>query len=200
MNAPILRCAAKGFSLLEVLVSMVVLALGLLGLAGLQSRVSVAEVESYQRTQALLLVQNMADRLAANGSALRADLAHGTNLTVYATTLNSSDVGATVATCSGTGAALDLCQWGNEIAGAGERKANGSIIGALNNGRGCIRQPVVSDPYLYLVAVSWQGRIDSKAPPSQVDCGSGTGAGAANYTAPTKRRVVTLTVRIAKLT
>jgi len=199
MNIRASRAAAGGYSLLEILVSMVVLALGLLGLAGLQTRVSVAEVESYQRTQALLLVQNMADRMASNGSALRADLANGTALAQYATELNASDVGAATQNCSGSGAALDLCEWGNQIAGANEKSADNRNIGTLTNGRGCIRHPDPADPYLFLVVVSWQGRIATKAPPEGIDCGSGTGNSAANYTAATKRRVVSIPVRIANL-
>jgi type IV pilus assembly protein PilV len=193
--------AARGFSLLEVLVSMFVLAMGLLGLAGLQTRVSVAEMESYQRTQALILVQNMVDRIATNGSALRADIGHGTSLAVYTTVLNSTDVGGAEQSCTGSGAALDLCEWGNQIAGVSEKNGSSQNIGTLTNGRGCIRRPDAADPYLYLVVVSWQGRIASKSPPTtQIDCGSGTGSDAANYTAANKRRVVALPVRIAKLT
>lgn len=194
MNMPFRNLPASGFSLLEVLVSMVVMAIGLLGLAGLQVRVSVAHVESYQRTQALLLVQNMADRIAASASALRADIGNGTSLAVYTTALNQSDVGAAVQTCAGSGATLDLCEWGNQIVGAGEKSADGRNVGTLIDGRGCVRQPDPADPYLYLVAVAWQGRIATKAPPSQVDCGSG-----AIYTADSMRRVVTIPVRIARL-
>jgi type IV pilus assembly protein PilV len=184
----------RGGSLIEVLISMVVLAIGLLGLAGLQSRVSVAEVESYQRTQALLLVQDMADRIATNASALRTDIKSGTTANVYTTTLNSTDVGASVQSCAGSGAALDLCEWGNAIAGASERTSGGQSIGTLTRGRGCVRKPDASDPYLYLVAVSWQGRIPTKAvPTTQIDCGKDV------YSDSKKRRVVTLTVRIAKL-
>jgi type IV pilus assembly protein PilV len=141
----------------------------------------------------------MADRIATNASALRADIENGTSLATYATALNSTDVGAVAQTCSGTGAARDLCEWGNQIAGASEKNADSRNIGTLTNGRGCVRQPDASDPYLYLVAVSWQGRIASKAPPEGIDCGSGSGDGAANYGAEAKRRVVTLPVRIAKL-
>ena len=39
---------------------------GLLGVAGLQSRMQVAEVEAYQRTQAIVLLQDMVDRINAN--------------------------------------------------------------------------------------------------------------------------------------
>ena len=189
-----IRSRQRGSSLIEVLISMVVLAIGLLGLAGLQSRVSVAEMESYQRTQALLLVQDMADRIATNSSALRADIKNPTPTNVYTTTLNKTDVGASTCDPKGlTGAALDLCEWGNAIAGASESASGGQKIGTLTNGRGCVRRPT-DDKYLYLVAVSWQGRIATKSPPtSQIDCGSG------QYTDVNKRRVVTLTVRIAKL-
>lgn len=197
MNTSPMMRNVRGYTLIEVLVSLVVLAVGLLGLAGLHTRVSVAEMESYQRSQALTLVQDMVDRLTANSSQLRADINHGTALTTYKTTLNTTDVGAAVQTCSGSGAAFDLCEWGNAIAGAAE-KSGGTSVGTLTNGRGCIRQPDATDPYLYMVAVTWQGRIDSKAPPSSVDCGS-AGTGTANYTSETKRRAVAVTVRVTKL-
>jgi len=188
----------RGYTLLEVLVSLIVLAVGLLGLVGLHTRVSMAELESYQRSQALILVQDMVDRLTANSSALRADIGNSTTVNVYKTTLNATDVGGSVQTCTGTGAAFDLCEWGNAIAGAAEKAADASNVGTLTNGRGCIRQPDAADPYLYMIEVSWQGRVVSKAPPSSVDCGS-AGTGSAIYTSETKRRAVAVTVRVTKL-
>ena len=58
--------AQQGFTLLEVLVSLVILVFGLLGLIGMQAYTQVATFESYQRGQALILVQDMADRLSTN--------------------------------------------------------------------------------------------------------------------------------------
>ncbi|MHB1054222.1 MAG: type IV pilus modification protein PilV, partial [Thiobacillus sp.] len=58
--------AQRGTSLLEVLVTILILAIGLLGLAGLQARLQVSEMESYQRSQALILLDDMASRIAAN--------------------------------------------------------------------------------------------------------------------------------------
>ena len=58
----------KGFSMVEVLVTIVILTIGLLGLAGLQGRASTAQMESYQRSQALILLADMADRINANRS------------------------------------------------------------------------------------------------------------------------------------
>jgi len=57
---------SQGFNLLEVLVAIVIVMVGLLGLAGLQARAHVAELESYQRAQALVLLYDMMDRLNNN--------------------------------------------------------------------------------------------------------------------------------------
>jgi type IV pilus assembly protein PilV len=58
--------AQSGFSLLEVIITMAILAVGLLGLAGLQARAINAEAESFSRAQAMMLANEMADRMNAN--------------------------------------------------------------------------------------------------------------------------------------
>ena len=57
---------AAGFALVESMVTIVVIAFGLLGVAGLVSRSFVTEAEANQRTQAQLLLQDMAARMEAN--------------------------------------------------------------------------------------------------------------------------------------
>ena len=59
----------RGVSLLEALITIVILAFGILGLAGLQSKLQTVEVESYARSQALVLLDDMAARLSANRGA-----------------------------------------------------------------------------------------------------------------------------------
>jgi len=44
-----------GFTLIEILVTLFILAIGLLGLAGMQALAQKTELESYQRAQALIL-------------------------------------------------------------------------------------------------------------------------------------------------
>src|SRR2546421_12859668 len=63
-----LKTAARqgGFTLLEVLVSLVILVFGVLGLIGLQAFTQISTFESYQRGQALILAYDMADRIATN--------------------------------------------------------------------------------------------------------------------------------------
>ena len=52
--------------MIEVLITMVIAAFGLLGIAALQAKMQLAEMESYQRSHATLLVRHIADRLNAN--------------------------------------------------------------------------------------------------------------------------------------
>ena len=52
-----------GFSMIEVLVSLLIIVFGLLGLAGLHVRIQQSEFESYQRAQALVLLQDMVERI-----------------------------------------------------------------------------------------------------------------------------------------
>lgn len=56
----------RGFTFIEVLVSIVVLSIGLLGLAGLQATSQRANHSAYLRSQATLFAYDMADRVRAN--------------------------------------------------------------------------------------------------------------------------------------
>ena len=62
----------QGFSLIEVLVALVVLSVGLLGLAALQSTAAQFNAGAYTRSQATILAYDMADRIRANREAARA--------------------------------------------------------------------------------------------------------------------------------
>lgn len=62
-----------GFTLVEVLVSLLVLSLGLLGLAALQSQSIKATHSAYLRTQATQYAYDILDRMRANREAARAE-------------------------------------------------------------------------------------------------------------------------------
>ncbi len=103
-----------GFGLIEVLVSVLVLGIGLLGLAGLQAQSLRFNNEAYFRTQATLLAMDMADRLRANFETAR------TNASVY--TLSKTETSPTSVTnckanaCSPTQiAAYDLKEWRERV-------------------------------------------------------------------------------------
>lgn len=177
--------AMRGTSMIEVLVTIVILTIGLLGIAGLQSRLQVSEMEAYQRSQALILLQDMANRIAAN----RANAAN------YAT---ASPLGAgSCPLAAGTRQQIDSAQWCEALKGAAE-KSGTSKVGAMVGGRGCVE--ALPDGRSYLVTVAWQGLTPISAPvPS---CGKdlydgSTGSACAGDRC---RRVITTVIRIGNLT
>lgn len=64
-----MRAAASGFTLIEVLIAVLVLGIGLLGVAGLQSVALSMNQGSYVRTQATVLARDISDRMRANRQA-----------------------------------------------------------------------------------------------------------------------------------
>lgn len=63
---------ARGFSLLEMLIALLVLSVGLLGIAGLQTVSLRFNHQSYERTQATVLISEMFEKITANPVAARA--------------------------------------------------------------------------------------------------------------------------------
>lgn len=179
-----------GTSMIEVLVTIVILAFGLLGLAGVQSRLQLSEMEAYQRAQGLLLLEDMANRLASNRTAA-------------ASYVTASPVGTGVA-CNTTYAVTDTVgrdkrEWCNALQGAGETQgATTNRVGAFIGGRGCVASLSSGE---YLVTVAWQGMGPISAPPASVTCGQnnyngGTGSVCVDDRC---RRVLTTIVRIGTL-
>lgn len=174
---------SAGYILLEVLVTIVILVIGLLGLAGLQARATVAENEGYERAQALIIAQDMVDRIYANR----------TNAAAYVQ--NNIGASGTIATNCGTlsGAAKDACEWGNEIVGASER-VSGVGVGALIGGRGCITTGGSNE---YFVTIVWQGLVPTAAP-AQIN-GADDVCGLNLYGSELLRRAISVRVVISTL-
>jgi type IV pilus assembly protein PilV len=145
------RRRSQGVSMLEVLVAIFVLTIGLLGTASMQSQMQTTQVESYQRAQAIVLLQEMVDRINAN----RKDVA-----SYVAADLGLSSQDCTTPT---TVAGKDLCDWNNALFGAAELKGT-QTLGAMTGARGCITNPVTTMPREVVVAVVWQGLRPTVAP------------------------------------
>ncbi|AOE50090.1 prepilin-type N-terminal cleavage/methylation domain-containing protein [Kangiella sediminilitoris] len=65
----------SGFSLIEVLITFVVISVGLLGYAALQMGALNSSIDSFSRSQATLLLENVATRVSGNKAYLQKDIA-----------------------------------------------------------------------------------------------------------------------------
>ena len=72
MNTVKSRNKQQGISMLEVLITALILSLGLLGLAGLQVKSMQFNHSAYLRSQATLLAYDITDRMRANQAAVTA--------------------------------------------------------------------------------------------------------------------------------
>ena len=172
----------RGTTLLEVLVTIVILAIGLLGLAGLQARLQSSEMEAYQRSQALILLNDMASRIATN-RAMAASYITGTPL----------GVGMACSTDTSTPQKADASEWCNALQGAAETLSGGNV-GAMVGGRGCVK---ALDGNSYLITIAWQGMTPISAPAAA--CGAGSYNGGTACVNDLCRRTVTTIVRIGDL-
>lgn len=130
----------SGFTLIEVLIAMLILALGLLGMAGLQMTGLRNNLSSYQRSQATLLSYDMADRMRANiaDAQLYSDSIYITSSVSGASEQTSCTV-ATVGCNPALMAQHDLFEWGQRL-------------GNLPDGTGTI---TVAGSF-YTITVTWR--------------------------------------------
>jgi len=124
----------QGFTLIEVLIAVLVLSLGLLGLAGLQASSLRYNNSAAARGQATFLAYDIIDRMRANKTAAIAgsyDTSYGT-----APSAGGSDCQAAGAGCSAAAmAAYDLNQWRCLL---GNWNSNGVCSNTLGIDRGLL--------------------------------------------------------------
>jgi type IV pilus assembly protein PilV len=186
--------------MIEVLVTLVILMIGLLGIAGLMAQGQRSSFEAYQRQQALALANDMAERIKANRP--------GVDNTAVATTYSAAVpiatpagtgtrftalVGGTVTNCATSNCTtsdavqFDAALWDGVLVGAASEtnRADGAALGPLLRARGCIEAlagatacpapggPPASRQVTYRISVAWQGNYSAGAAPTASTCGTG---------------------------
>tara|TARA_R110002111_G_scaffold8723_3_gene31414 strand:- start:2652 stop:3113 length:462 start_codon:yes stop_codon:yes gene_type:complete len=138
----------QGFGLIEVLITVVILAIGLLGLAGLQATGLNFNHSAYQRSQATTLAYDIIDRMRANPVAIDS----------YRTAAPQ-----VVAACTGSGcspaqmAQNDLAEW------------NAILISTFGN---TVAPDITIAGTVYTVSITWDenrdGLVDANDPDFEV--------------------------------
>ena len=182
-----------GFSLIEILVSMVVLVIGLLGFASLLVNSNKAELESYQRVQALILLQDISDRINTNRKVASCYVTPnpGGGNDYVGTGYTSTPICTAGSVDQQTRAVADLSAWDTALKGAAESTTVSGNVGAMIGARGCVSYDTATKQYT--ITVAWQGLSDTNAPTAGLSCGNGL------YGTSTKRRVVSSVLSIADL-
>lgn len=176
-STPLPRSTQSGMALLEVLVALLITAFGILGYVALQARATVSMSEGQQRMQALILLEEISERISLNRA----------NAAAYVG--DDFGVAAPPDDCSGqaTRAARDLCEWSHLIRGASEIEG-GQQVGALLAARACISNPAANEYVIHLV---WQGLQASGA--ALNECGKDA------YASEDTRRAISTRIQLADL-
>ena len=152
----------SGFSLIEIMISSFILALGLLGLAGMQSTSIKSIVEIQQRTLANSLVAEISERMQLNRFWLQQA---GNNYAVAS--LMKADLSAP--DCIGTGGVFDNCsgediknndlyEWRKKLLGANTLSETGGNSGLIE-ADACID---VASSGISTIILSWSSTVKSK--------------------------------------
>ncbi len=190
----------SGFSMIEVLITMIIILVGLLGIAALQGRAQMLEFESYQRAQALILMSDIVDRININRSTVScfdfSNPATGTGFIGAGYNYPGAlSCGASTGPYN-TQAMAAIKSIDDLLDGAAET-SGGASVGSMLGARACISYDATTEvggiagSGLRTVAVSWQALIALNVP--AVNCGNN------QYGDETKRRTVSTAFRIADL-
>jgi type IV pilus assembly protein PilV len=129
-----------GFTLIEVLIAMLVLAVGLLGLAGLQATSLKNNQSAYNRSQATQLAYDLTDRMRANAAAK----ATFTTITPIGTAVVKANCETTTSCSIADMAQNDLYEW------------NLAVTSTLPNGTGSITVTAS----VYTIIITWDDDHD----------------------------------------
>lgn len=147
------RRRSAGVSLVEALVALLVLSVGMLGIAALYVESLRSGRTALLRSQAVTLAADMADRIRANRAGGES----------YAKTADDDGTITAACTSGATGcdpatmAAHDVAVWYEEV----DSRAGAPT--SLPGGRGTITVDTSTTPTTYTITVTWEVRVTSTA-------------------------------------
>jgi type IV pilus assembly protein PilV len=133
----------SGFSMIEVLVTMLIISLALLGSAGLQAYALKTNLGGQFRNQAAFFVADIVERMEAN----KAQAVAGGYALAAGTAIPAPSTACDTAACSPANLAqYDLGNW------------QAALASGVPSGTGVITQTIAGNPSTYTIAVNWVDR------------------------------------------
>ncbi len=128
---------AQGFSLVEAMVALVVLAVGMLGIAGLYVTTLRSSGGAIYRQQAVGLAEDLADRIRANRTA---------NVAYQGAAANNNCYGAAAVDCTPAQmAANDLFIWQQQVTDPQTLPGGAEVVAVVG----------AAQPYTYTITITW---------------------------------------------
>ncbi len=167
--------AQAGFSLMEVMVAVFVLAVGIVSVAGLQFTAKRGNFEAIQRSTATQLANDMVERMRANSTMLMTYNGNGGGVTLTGTTITSPPDCLSAACTPQQLANFDMSEFERALAGVAEQ-SGGNNVGGLTLPMACITGPAPLPgpnpaPGNYTIAIVWRGLSRMTSPAAVSACG-----------------------------
>ncbi|WP_448246016.1 type IV pilus modification protein PilV [Thalassotalea agariperforans] len=148
----------SGLTFIEVLVSLVILATGILGAVAMQASAKKGSFDAMQRSIASAYAQDIIERIRSNAS-------DEATLDSYQGTYGNDSLDAPAPRCNSIGSlctsaqmrANDLYEWERRLMGADVTEGS-NLKGGLIDAQGCIEHKDNS----ITVVIAWQGRVSTK--------------------------------------
>lgn len=171
----------RGFTLIEVMIAVVVLSIGLLGVAALQLTAKKSSHQAWQRAQAVLLADSLLERVRINPSAAAAYHTGVGNSALGGGTLGTPARDCSTQTCTAAQMATwDLWNWERRLDGTAVRDAANRNVSGLVDPHGCVVFTAASASFpntgQLRVIVTWRGTTETI---DAVTGGTACGPGAA---------------------
>jgi type IV pilus modification protein PilV len=146
----------QGFSMIEIMVTIAIIATSLLGTAGLQAYAMRVNQGAQLRTQAVFLASDIVERIEAN----KIGATSGTGYTLDETGSAPAIVNTCFsATCSASNlASYDLNQWSNSISTLLPQATDWEICTDNDYDSACDSAASVANPTNYLIRIDWTDR------------------------------------------
>ena len=178
----------NGFSLIEVMVSLVILVIGLIGIFNLHLVAKKGSFESFQQTQASYYANDIVNRMRLNSSQLDDYAGTYTGTSVAAGKVCDVSVGGNALCTKIEMENWDLYQWERSFYGENEQ-SGGKNLGGLDSPVACID----IDGATVTVVMTWKGiRSSSDGASTHSDFVKSCG------TSSDRRRVLVLNTAIIK--
>lgn len=161
-----------GITLVEVMITLLVVSVGLLAVASLQLLSKRSNYDAAQRTTAAQLADDLMERMRANPGALITYTAVGS---IGGGTLSQPDPLCTngVVCTPEELATYDLWQWEQQLDGISVT-SGGEATGGLVSPIACLAGPGFGGTGTYTLAIAWRGLTDATNPVTE-SCGEGSG-------------------------